>query len=175
MAAPQPGAFHEEALKKLYRHLRPDLANKPWPAAEYGQQPPERRWPPENGMCILYRRWWKKVYITGSDPTWRRRWTRVERYIVAPLRARPLLVCVLCSLRSRGRRTSCTPPWAGNNKRNLNLSRDWPFPTRCAIFRSAALVGRFLGNSVGEAGSFRVTPSEIKLEGPTPTARSRAS
>ena len=155
--APGPRQAHVDALLRLYDHLKEDLELKPWPPADYGQNPSRQEWPNKKGIVHYYKIWWSKIYRAAREADFRDSWQPVRSYIVAPVRCGALVQFAhgaLGSVRRNTRGPQATQQWR----------RSQQFRLQCV--RVACLLRDFLGGDCrapeasprGPASAFTVPP-----------------
>ena len=124
--------FPNHVLERAFHGACPgaakDLGRRPWPAEAFGMTPNIKRQPSEEGMCVMYRRWWERIHKAAQTPHYKQAWKVLEKVSVQPILSTPIV------LRLVQRRVI----------RSSGKLAQLPREERLLCFKFADSIGRFL-------------------------------
>ncbi len=150
VAMPRPTPRHCAALREAYVALRPDLARRPFPPADFPMTPSVRRWPHVEGMVTLYQRWWLHVHKAGQSARYRASWREVQGYTVAPVMLTPVMVQV-------GKMVTAAGTFRGQARER------WRAAMKVGFDVQAFLVGSQTSEFVVAVGALSLPPSSAAV------------
>ncbi len=172
--SPSPQPKHKAALLQLYQLLKPGLLLKPWPPHDCNFTPNFRKWPTEEGLLIMYNRWWEKIHDAYNSHM-ASAWCRCHKLLVRPLRANVMLLVLATTIfRCQAWRHAAAPKPAKKifGWRKVSRQGHKPFrdvALRFGIYRLAARLQEYLEPEppADDPRAFLVPVQDIRVPGYT--------